>query len=187
MKLRLRPPAPVCDDAEFSNNGLERLWLSRKVADGGPVGLIIGLNPSTAGATETDHTITKEKEFTRRWGWSGFWKANLFTVIETHSAKLKNLSFESAVGEHGSVVLERMIPCVNDIVVCWGVNVPKPHRHRIGTVCSIIRELKAPDAMVWCFGLSNSGDPVHPLMLSYRTKLRPYELPAPRASRRDDV
>jgi hypothetical protein len=183
----------VCDDAEFSNDGLERLWLSRAVERkvgaplNGHVGLIIGLNPSRAGAAreDTDHTITKEIEFSRRWGWSGFWKVNLFTCIETYSAKLKNLSFETAVGMHGSAVLQETIPLAPAIVVCWGAAVPKLKRHRISAVCEMIRVLKQPTTEVRCFGLSKDGFPVHPLRLAYDTPLVPYELPEPR-SRRDD-
>jgi hypothetical protein len=182
--MRLLPPTPVCDDAEFVNAGLERIWLSRRVADAGPVGLFIGLNPSTAGATETDHTITKEKEFARRWGWSGFWKGNLFTCVETYSANLKNLRLETAVGEQGDAVLGTMVLVAPEIVVCWGNNVPKDKRARITDVLHMIATLKRVDVPVRCFGLSKEGAPMHPLMLSYETQLVDFELPGKRVSRR---
>jgi len=176
--VRFFPPSPVCDDAEFSNDGAERLWLSRKVADTGPVGLIIGLNPSIAGAAreDTDHTITKGIVFARSWGWSGFWMANLFTCIETYSQNLKNMSHDAAVGGFGDRVLEEMIPCAPEIVVCWGAAVPKSMRHRIQTVCNKIRTFKRREATVRCFGLSKGGDPVHPLYLSYDTPMVEFEL-----------
>jgi len=190
--MRLIPPSPVCNDAEFSADGLERLWLSRTVERkvgaplNGHVGLIIGLNPSRAGAAleDTDHTITKEIEFARRWGWSGFWMTNLFTCIETYSAKLKNLSFETAVGAYGGAVLQAVIPLAPEIVVCWGANVPKHKTHRISAVCEMIRVLKRPEARVLCFGLSKGGHPVHPLYLPYETVMVPFALPEPK-SRRD--
>lgn len=185
--MRLLPPSPVRSDAEFTGDGLERLWLSRKVAESGPVGLIIGLNPSRAGAAveDTDHTITKEMEYARRWGWSGFWKGNLFSCIETYSAKLKNMAFDTAVGTYGTQVLQAMIPLAPVIVVCWGSAVPRLKRHRVSAVCEMIRVLKRPEAEVFCFGVSQGGDPMHPLRLSYETKLREFELPE-RVSRRDD-
>ncbi len=194
MTRRLIPPSPVTDDAEFSEDGLERLWLSRKVERkvgaplSGHVGLIIGLNPSRAGAAreDTDHTITKEIEFASRWGWSGFWKVNLFTCIETYSANLKNLSFETAVGRWGTVVLEAVIPIAPAIVVCWGSAVPKKKLHRIAAVCERIRLMKRPDATVSCFGTSKAGYPIHPLRLSYDTPLVPFELPDGRPGRRDE-
>lgn len=185
-RMRLVPPSPVCNDAEFANSGLERLWLSRKVADRGPVGLLLGLNPSTAGAADTDHTITKEIEFARRWGWSGFWKGNLFTCVETYSAKLKGLRYETAIGLYGNMVLENMIPLAAEIVVCWGTNVPKQHKHRVAQVCSFIRTLRRPGTAVRCFGLSKDGDPVHPLRLGYETRLVPFNLPEPPPSRREE-
>jgi hypothetical protein len=183
----MEPPSPVCDDAEFAGEGRERLWLSRKVADEGPVGLIIGLNPSKAGARreDTDHTITKELEYARRWGWSGFWKCNLFTVIETESAKLRDMTYLQAVGPHGSAVLETLIPLAPEIVVCWGNNVPKHMRHRISAVTTMLSSLKQPSARVLCFGITQSGAPVHPLRLAYDTHLVPYDLPKT-VSRRDD-
>lgn len=175
MSPRLLPPEQICDDAEFDGT-THRLWLSRKVADDGPVGLIIGLNPSTAGATDDDHTIRKEKEFARRWGWSGFWKINLFTVIETDSRKLTDFDYRTAVGKYGSAVLETFIPRAWIIVVCWGAAVPKHMRHRVPAVCTHVRHLKANGSMVFCFGTSKEGHPKHPLRLGYDTKIEPFAL-----------
>ena len=184
--MRLLPPSPVCDDAEFSPDGCERLWLSRKVAEMGPVGLVIGLNPSTAGATiaSNDPTIKKMTVFARNWGWSGFWMTNVFTCIETYSAKLRTLQFEAAVGACGTQVLEAAIPLAPEIVVCWGAAVPKHMIHRISSVCVRIRHLKKHDARVLCFGTSKGGHPVHPLYLSYDTPLVDFDLPIERTSRR---
>lgn len=174
---RLEPPTPICDDAEFWNAGLERLWLTRRVADAGPVGLVLGLNPSRADAVEDDHTIKKMRVFAERWGWSGFIMANLFTCVETYSAKLKNLAYHTAVGEYGSRVLERLVYQVPHIVCCWGAAVPKQKRHRVSAVQAYLRVLARPDAKLWCFGLAKDGSPVHPLMLGYDTPLVPYVLP----------
>lgn len=188
--MRLIPPSPVSDDAEFTPDGLERLWLSRRVAETGPVGLVIALNPSTAGATveSNDHTIKKMAVFTKQWGWSGFWMVNLFTCIETYSAKLKNLSFESAVGRYGTQVLEYTIPLAEQIVVCWGSAVPKNKRHRVPAVETRLRVLRREGTPVFCFGRSKAGDPVHPLRLSYETHLVPYKISthALPVSRRDE-
>lgn len=182
----LHPPSQICDAAAFDGS-THRLWLSRKVADTGPVGLIIGLNPSKAGATDDDHTIRKEKVFSRNWGWSGFWKLNLFTVIETDSRKLRDFDYATAVGAHGSEVLENFLPHAAAVVVCWGSAVPKHMRHRIPSVCARVRYLKAPGAMVFCFGTSKEGQPMHPLRLGYDTKLVPFELNAQsRPSIRED-
>lgn len=181
MVTRLHPPQQICDDAEFYGD-THRLWLSRKVGSPSPrsgtVGLIIGLNPSIAGAESNDQTIRKETEFARRWGWSGFWKLNLFTVIETNSRKLRDFEYKTAVGSYGSEVLENFLPRATVIVVCWGVSVPKQMRHRIPAVCARIKHLRAPGAMVLCFGASKNGHPRHPSRLGYDTKLEPFDLEA---------
>ncbi len=191
--VRLIPPYPICDDAEFSADGTERLWLSRKVEEptpgttgARPVGLVIGLNPSKAGAVETDHTITKLKVFTRSWGWSGFWMANLFTYIETHSAKLAGVSFETAVGAYGTQVLEALIPLAPEIVVCWGAGVPKHKAHRAASVVARLQLMKQAQAVVRCFGHTASGAPVHPLRLAYETPLVTFRMPERQVSLRDD-
>lgn len=176
--MRLVPPLPICNDAEFSLDGLERLWLSRKVADTGPVGLIIGLNPSTAGATENDATIRKEIGFAKQWGWSGFWKGNLFTRIETVSTKLKNMSCQMAIGEHGVEVLDVMIRSCDPIVVCWGSAVPKHMTHRIREVHGTLRGTRChATGAIMCFGLSKDGSPKHPLYLGYDTPMTTYKIP----------
>lgn len=181
---RFEPPDPICDDAEFWHDGdlrMQRIWLSRKVADAGPVGLIIGLNPSTAGASvlTNDHTIKKLTVFSRQWGWSGFWMTNLFTHIETKSAKLKALSFDDAVGPYGSVVLDKLIPRSPHIVVCWGSAVPTLLRHRARSVLRRIQLLAQEGASISCFGTSKDSSPVHPLRLSYDTKLVPFLIESP--------
>lgn len=176
----------IADDAEFSPNGLERLWLSRKVAEEGQAGLIIGLNPSTAGAANDDQTIRKEKEFARRWGWGGFWKLNLFTRIETVSTKLKQMTLQEATGEYADQVLDAFIPKAFEIVVCWGAAVPKHMASRVEVVKGQIARRKWAAARVLCFGTTNAGAPKHPLYLPYETPLVEFELPTARRGRRDD-
>jgi len=177
--IRLRPDQELMDDAEFSADGLERLWLSRKLPQVGPVGLCIGLNPSKAGASEDDPTVRKVKGFGTRWGWGGFWMANLFTCIETYSAKLKTLSFESAVGKWSDATLVAMLEAAPEIVVCWGTAVPKNKQRRIAEVSRLIAEHKRPEAPVWCLGLSLEGEPLHPSRLGYSTQRVAYEVRVP--------
>lgn len=179
--VRLMPPLPVTSDAEFL--GGYRYWLSRPARGAGPVGLIIGLNPSKAGAAieDTDHTITKEIEYASRWGWSGFWKGNLFAHVETKSAKLRGMSYDAAVGPHNDDVLGAMIAAAPQVVICWGNNVPPALSARPAVVLDMVRKHHI-EAL--CFGLTSSGAPMHPLRLSYDTKLVVYPFPAERASRR---
>lgn len=174
--IRLFPPSPVVSDAEFSSCGDFRYWLSRPARGAGPLGLIVGLNPSKAGVTDTDHTITKEIEFTSRWGWSGFWKGNLFGRISTDSSALKSIDYDALVGPENDAVLFAMAQRVSEIVVCWGNNVPRLKRFRIGAVMRLLREA-SPGARFSCFGVTNQGNPVHPLRLAYSTEMQPWGSP----------
>lgn len=171
------PPDAITNDAEFSEQKSWRYWLSRAVDGnpGGPIGLLIGLNPSVAGAdvTETDHTITKEIEFARRWGWRGFWKGNLFGIVSTDSSRLVTLDYYDAVGEHTDAYLENMASRADQIVVCWGGKVPRLKRIRIGQVLRLVRRA-APATPLQCFGIGKHGEPVHPLRLGYSTPLVPF-------------
>lgn len=171
--IRLLPSLPIVSDAEFSPCGDFRYWLSRPARGDGPVGLIVGLNPSKAGVTDTDHTITKEIEFASRWGWSGFWKGNLFARISTESAVLKSIEYDALVGPENDAVLAAMAAQVSEIVVCWGNNVPRLKRIRINMVMGLLRKA-SPSARFRCFGVSNQGNPVHPLRLAYSTELQPW-------------
>ena len=188
MSALVRLPSwPAVDDAEFSGDGLHRLWLSRRVADDGPVGVVLGLNPSKADAKTDDHTITKLRVFTKRWGWSGFWMINLFTCIETHSWKLKQRHPRGdLLHEHAESVLRHALPNTRAIVVCWGAAVPQHAAWRVGEVCSLIRDLRLSTTPVRCFGVTKDGSPVHPLRLAYSTPMVMFELPAERPSRRDE-
>lgn len=186
--MRLELPIPARDDAEFSKDGTKRYWLSRGVPQNvvAPIGLYIGLNPSTAGAEAStdDPTVRKWRGFSQRFGWSGFWACNAFAHIETYSKKLQGLSYAQLVGEHNDSVLRRAVSVAGVVVVCWGRNVPVLLERRIDEVMEIIRTERPYDPPL-CFGRSKDGHPLHPLTLGYDTPLEPYvRASRPRASRR---
>lgn len=177
-------PQIITDDAEFRADGVHRYWLSRAVAAEGPVGLFLGLNPSKAGAVDNDPTVRKWKGFTKRWGWSGFLVGNLFSFIETKSALLRDLAPYHANDDNSNTALISLILRTPNIVLCWGNNVPKHLRSRVSAVLDLLSEHQLPGTTVSTFGLSKSGNPMHPLILGYDTPLQRYVL-AKRLSRRE--
>jgi hypothetical protein len=195
--VRLLPPSPVTDDAEFDQKREHRYWLSRltppPMAPAGvvpfgvtPVALCLALNPSKAGAKakDDDHTVRKWRGFAERWGWGGFWVGNLFSYIETESVKLRQLSYAQAVGEHNDAVLKAMIAAAPEILLCWGNNVPHALRRRVDEVLELVKLHKGPLTEVHCLGLTAQGAPWHPLRLGYDTKRVPW-LFKEKPSRRD--
>lgn len=175
--MRLCPPLPVVDDAEFGTGDEHRYWLSRRNPDvhaAGPVGLCLALNPSKAGVTGDDPTVRKWRGFTTRWGWSGFWVGNLFAFVETESSKLRQLGYEHAIGRHNDAVLISMIQVAPEILLCWGNNVPDRLKGRVSAVLDLVLTQKQPSATVSHLGLTAQGAPWHPLRLGYDTPRQPW-------------
>lgn len=64
---------------------LHRIWDKEK-----PLAMFIGLNPSTANEIEPDPTIGRVEEFSRRWGFGGFYMMNLFAFVTAYPEELTN-------------------------------------------------------------------------------------------------
>lgn len=157
--------------AVFSQCGRYRHRLDRDVQLFGVVAVLIGVNPSTAGAQQNDHTIAKEVGFAKVHGWSRIIKVNVFDWIATdvgdlaqvpHPASPENSRFVSAAAAEGDL-----------LVPCWGgrAKVPRALHAHIDATLELLRAQHKP---MFCFGLTAGGDPRHPLMLSYETALVPF-------------
>ncbi|MEO0782529.1 MAG: DUF1643 domain-containing protein [Pseudomonadota bacterium] len=174
----------LLNDAEstaiLSQDGLHRFRLDRSVQSKGPAYAFIGVNPSTADATEDDATVRKWRGFVKRWGGAKFAVANLFSFRATDVRVL-------ATCEHPNVpiISDKHIDAVmrnaDVIVPCWGNSgkIPRNLRPRIGEILRIAFALGKP---IKCFGLTKSGDPKHPLMLGYDTPLVDYTEEADRGA-----
>lgn len=157
--------------AIFSACGRYRHRLDRDVQLFGVVAVLVGVNPSTAGAQQNDHTIAKEIGFAKVHGWSRIIKVNVFDWVATDVGELaqvqqpaspENSSFVSAAAGEGDV-----------LVPCWGdrAKVPRELHPRIDELLMLLGASQKP---MFCFGLTAGGDPRHPLMLSYETALVPF-------------
>ena len=105
-------------DAEFSADGLYRWWLSRHWIGGNGMVAIVGLNPSKAGAVETDPTITREVAFAQSWGYAGLLKLNIFGLVSTDPRGLKLI--DDPVGPGNEAAFERWLPQCDIVVCAWG-------------------------------------------------------------------
>jgi hypothetical protein len=157
--------------AVFSACGRYRHRLDRDVQLFGLVALLVGVNPSTAGAQQNDNTIAKEIGFAKVHGWSRIIKVNVFDWIATdvrelaqvaQPASAQNRQFVSAAANEADI-----------LVPCWGdrTKVPRGLHSAIEAMQALLRAQGKP--MV-CFGRTAGGDPRHPLMLSYETELVPF-------------
>ena len=150
-----------------------RLWrINRERGTG--AALFVGCNPSTADAIEDDHTIRKLRGFTSRWGLAGF---EILNVCAYRSRAPKALlGVADPVGPDNATHIKRAILdacCSVDplVIVMWGEALPKPLRHHAAT---LVATLRGAGAHPMCFGLTGSGQPMHPLTLAYDAPLVPF-------------
>ncbi len=159
--------------ATISPCGLYRYTLSRIDRTRGTGGaLFIGCNPSTADAEEDDATIRRLRGFTTRWGLAGFTIVNACAYRATDSKEL--LRVADPVGPENITHIIRELDamqCSVDpyVIPMWGGALPKkllPH------AWVILDVLLGRGIRVSTFGLTKDGQPKHPLMLPYETKLQ---------------
>ena len=160
--------------AVFSDCGRYRLRLDRYVGAGDTVAVVVGVNPSTAGADVDDQTTKKWFGFGRRLGWKRYVAVNAFGLISTD---VKGLAVAAdPYGPDYDESIKAVLAEADIIVACWGnrTKLPKSLRPRLDEMA---RRLHGCGKPVLCWGLTSSGDPIHPMMLGYDTPL--IALPAP--------
>lgn len=155
--------------AIISECGKYRYRLEREVAHTGPVYAFFGVNPSTADATIDDATVRKWRGFVSRWGGSRFIVGNVFAFRATDVRELASAS--DPIGPLNAIHIKQIAADADVLVPCWGSRgkLPRHLRHHLIDCLAALRGLDKP---VMTFGLSQSNDPLHPLMLGYSTELR---------------
>lgn len=154
--------------AIISECGNYRYRLERNISEEGPIYAFFGVNPSTADASLDDATVRKWKGFVSRWGGSRFIVGNVFAYRATDVKTLATVV--NPVGEENFAHLAEIAKEADILVPCWGnkTKVPLSLRWKFNDTLSF---LKGFDKRLLSFGLSNGGDPKHPLMLGYDTEL----------------
>ena len=140
---------------------LWRFWDER------PRVLFVGLNPSTANELQNDQTVNRWRLFAQGWGYGGFYAGNLYPYITPHPEELvmpdcfHKANYPALLMAVGLSVLT---------VVCWGDGI-KRINGGLG-VANHVRENYLTEPM--CFGLTQSGNPQHPLYLPGDTELKEF-------------
>lgn len=158
----------------ISDCGLYRYRLEREIAASGPTFAFIGVNPSTADATADDATVRKWIGFVKRWGGARFLVGNAFAYRSTDVRALASLPGADAIGLMNDWHVMQMAAHADVIVPCWGsaAKVPPSLRSRFSFLAEMLTGAGKP---IRVFGLTKSGDPLHPLMLPYSTELRDWK------------
>jgi hypothetical protein len=130
---------------------LRRLW-SR-----GPEVVWILLNPSKADAQIDDPTIRKCIGFSKRWGYGGMRVVNLFAFRATCPDDL--FAAADPIGPRNNKILRSA--STSDCIVAWGNH--GNHRNRAAEVLATLQ------GRLDCLGVTNLGQPKHPVRLAYAT------------------
>lgn len=148
---------------------LERSWASfeepRTVA-------FFGVNPSTADASAEDQTTMKWRRFASQAGFNRYLVGNAFAFRATDVNALR--SADDPMGPENTAYLDQIIKEAEILVPCWGSRTKLP-RNLHFALDNLMKRLKDSNKPIWVFGLSQSGDPLHPLMLPYSTCLVPLD------------
>lgn len=155
--------------AVFSPCGTWRYLLERDVAEIGVVFAFFGVNGSTAGIKNEDQTSMKWRGFTLRNAGRRYVAANPFAYCTTDVHELAGV--EDPIGPENDAYISAAIAVADVLVPCWGSRGKLPRRlhYRLDWLKAQIFAAGKP---VRIFGLTASGDPKHPLMLGYDTKLQ---------------
>lgn len=147
--------------AEFSACGKMRFRLWRIWDESKPKAMFIGLNPSTANASNDDPTIRCVKAHSKRWGYGGIYMLNLYPFITPYPAELK-------ISEGDEENLRHLRECAElcQVIICaWGAfPIAKPAGQQIISMFPQVMAMK----------INADGSPHHPLYLPNKTIPIPY-------------
>jgi len=157
--------------AVISDCGLYRYELFRRCAPQGICFAFFGVNPSKAAAIVEDQTTMKWRGFTLCNGGGSYYAGNPFAGRATNVSDLANM--DDPIGPENDYYIGRIIERADVLVPCWG-NRTKVEKHLRRQFDLLLDRLFESGKPVKTFGFTKSGDPKHPLMLSYNTLLIDY-------------
>jgi hypothetical protein len=152
--------------ASFDRTGLYRYGLSRTWGTGGRRVCFCMLNPSTADAKRNDPTVRRCLGYAQRWGFDELEVVNIFALRSTDPGVL--YAAADPIGPRSDQAIRRAASRSEMVVLAWGSHGALGGRGR--EVVRLVSSVRAPV----CLGLTQAGEPRHPLYLSQT--LRPEAL-----------
>jgi len=116
--------------------------------------IFIGLNPSTANETTNDPTIRRCIGFAKTFGFGGMVMLNLFGFVSAYPSVM--IAQDDPVGPDTDRIIKSFDIPGNKFVACWG------HWKFKDRAVAVMNLIEQP---IYCLGLTNDGDPRHPLYL----------------------
>ncbi len=147
--------------AKFSACRQYRHLLWRIWDDKLPLLLMIMLNPSKAGAVESDPTVTRQIERAKRLGCGGLLVANSHDLVSTDPRGLK--AHPKPISDDCDREIILAASRAGYIICAWGKHCPPK---RAAEITVLLRGYP-----LYCLGLNKDGSPEHPLYKKYDTPL----------------
>jgi hypothetical protein len=157
--------AVIDRSAWLSTCGQYRYSLTRLWGDG-DTALWVMLNPSTADADVDDPTIRRCMAFTRSWGLDGMTVVNVFALRATDPRELTG--HPDPVGPANRDAVLAAFDQAAVTVAAWGQSWPKAY------AMTVHRMAKLLAGRAHHLGLTQSGQPMHPLYRPAKSPLLPF-------------
>jgi hypothetical protein len=157
---------PADSGAAFGRGRTHRYRLWRRWEAGAACCFVL-LNPSTADESRNDPTVERCQRRARAWGYPALEVLNLFGLRATDPAELARAP--DPVGPANDRFIRRVAGGAGLVVCAWG-NRGGLHG-RSARVRAVLREAGAG---LHHLGLTQQGEPRHPLHLSYDERPRPW-------------
>ena len=163
----------LTNDAVISDCGSYRYLLTRKFGASPKTATFIMLNPSTADATADDQTIRKCIGFCKAWGCGGFRVVNLFAIRARDPSDMKKhpspLGPENRKHFDEAMRIAKSCPHKGPVICAWGNH--GTHLRQDLVVRAWLRRLQIESKAI---AITKTGQPAHPLTLSYGLPLISY-------------
>lgn len=157
--------------AKFNDAKTHRYYLSRLWEPKHSKLLFIGLNPSKADDVDNDPTVTRLVNFSKSWGFGGFYITNLYSFISPDPDEMikwyysRTSKMQRALYKENMEYALRYARLCSMVVFCWGASNPQQE-----IANKYIRTFR----QAYCFGVTKEGHPKHPLYLASNTQLVKY-------------
>lgn len=162
--------------AMFSGDRVYRWKLWRRWEAGKPELVVIGLNPSTADETNDDPTVRRCMGFARTWGYGRLLMLNLFpfrakspqALASWYAGPLALHARLDSLTENARHIMDegiRVQAAGGAILAAWG-----SHGALLGQCDNLSALMDSYGLRVACLGITQAGEPKHPLYLRADTK-----------------
>ncbi len=144
-----------------------RYLLTRTWDPAGQKALFIMLNPSTATELQNDPTVERCERRARALGFGAFRVCNIFAWRDTDPKKMRAAA--DPVGPGNDAAITDSAAWADRIICAWGSH--GAHLDRGAQVEALLRATGLP---LYHLGLTQAGQPKHPLYIGYANKPAPW-------------